>query len=172
MKIFFPYALLQYNGKEMPIFLLEDPQGRTAAEKVSYAEAMLEYKFANGINQLNKPQKPRIAYVIGNEEEYGVKTLGMLLNLPRYYNLDTIDINRTLNISSYYDAIIINQPKIPFTGPQKLKIDQFVMHGGHVMWVVNSLRASLDSLRNSPQFIGMEYGLNLGRYAVQSMACV
>ncbi len=161
MKIFFPYALVQYNGKEMPVFLLEDPQGRSAAEKVSYAEAMLEYKFANVLNQLNRKEKARIAYVIGNGEEFGMNTLGMLLNLPRIYTLDTLDLNHTLSISSYYDAIIINQPTTPFTGPQKLKIDQFVMHGGHVLWVVNSLRASLDSFRNSPQFIAVEQGLEL-----------
>lgn len=161
MKIFFPWALVQYNGKEMPVYLLESAQDKSSAEGISYAEAMLEYKFASAINQLNKPQKTRIAYVTGNEEEFGMKTLGMLLNLPRFYALDTIDLNHTLSISSYYDAIIINQPKVPFTGPQKLKIDQYVMHGGHILWVVNTLRASLDSLRNSPQFIGLEYGLNL-----------
>lgn len=161
MKVFFPWALVQYNGKEMPVYLLGGGQDRSTAEDVSYAEVMLEYKFASALNQLNKPQKTKVAYVIGNEEEYGMKTLGMLLNLPRFYALDTIDINHTLSISSYYDAIIINQPKVPFTGPQKLKIDQYVMNGGHVLWVVNSLRASLDSLRNSPQFIGLEYNLDL-----------
>jgi len=75
--------------------------------------------------------------------------------------LDTVDLTHTLQISLAYDAIIINQPTIPFTGPEKLKIDQYLIHGGHILWQANSLNASLDSLAHSPQFLALEYGLQL-----------
>jgi ABC-2 type transport system permease protein len=161
MKICFPYALVQYNGKEMPVLLLENPPGKTPAEKISYAEANLEYKFANALNQMGRRDKARIAYVMGNGEEYGVPTIDMLSTLPGAYDLDTVDLAHSLHISPAYDAIIVYEPTTPFTGPDKLKIDQYVMRGGHVLWVVNTMKASLDSLVNSPQFISTEYGLNL-----------
>jgi gliding-associated putative ABC transporter substrate-binding component GldG len=160
-KIFFPYALVQYSGREMPIMLLEDPVGRTAAEKINYSEAMLEYKFANAINQLGRPTPARIGYAIGHGEELGVKTLDMLNILPRIYALDTINLTRTLHIPLAYDAIIIYKPTIPFTGPDKLLIDQYIMHGGHVLWAINNLKGSLDSFQHSAQFIALDYGLNL-----------
>ncbi len=78
MKVFFPYALVQYNGNEMPVFLFEDVQGRTPAEKISYAEGKLEYKFASAINEMSKPDAPHIAYILGNGEDLGVNTLDML----------------------------------------------------------------------------------------------
>ncbi len=160
-KPFFPYALVQYNGKEAAVMLLEDPPGKTAAEKISYAEAMLEYKFANAINQLGKQDKSRIGYLTGNGEDLGVNSYDMLGALSHYYNMDTLDLMHLLNISPAYDAIVINQPVVPFTGPQKLKIDQYVMRGGHVLWVMNMLNANMDSLRTSPQLIAMDYGLGL-----------
>ncbi len=161
MKVFVPYALVHYNGKEAAIMLLENPPGKSQAEKISYAEAALEYKFASAINQLNRPTKARLAYIIGNGEALGIKTIDLLTTLPKYYDVDTVDLSHTLAISGAYDAALIIQPTIPFTGPDKLKIDQYVMRGGRLLWNINTLNASLDSLVNSPQFIAMEYGLNL-----------
>ena len=159
-KPFFPYALVQYNGREVPVMLLEDPPHKSAAEKISYAEATLEYKFASAINQLNKNERTRVAYIVGNGEDLGIKSYDMLATLPHYYDLDTI----TLADLQYplYEAAIIAQPTSQFSGPQKLKIDQYVMHGGHILWAFNQLNASLDSLAaHPPQIIAMEYGLAL-----------
>ncbi len=162
MQVFFPYALVQYNGKEMPVMLLEDPPGKSAAEKINYAEALLEYKFANAINQLERPARPRVAYLMGNGEDLGIRTYDMLASLPRYYDLDTVDLMHTVHIPLAYDAIIINQPRVTFTGPEKLKIDQYIMHGGHILWNVSPLDASIDSLdAHPPQIMAMEYGLDL-----------
>jgi gliding-associated putative ABC transporter substrate-binding component GldG len=160
---FFPYALVQYNGKEVPVMLLEDPPGKSAAEKISYAEALLEYKFASAINRLSQRDHIRIGYITGNGEDLGINSYDMLSTLPRFYDLDTINLSRIAQISLAYNAIIISQPTIPFTGSYKLKIDQYVMHGGHVLWALNMLNASLDTLRkeNSPMMMAMELGLNL-----------
>lgn len=163
MKVFFPYALVQYNGREMPIRLLENLSDRSTMEQLSYSESMLEYKFANAINQLNRPAKARLAYIVGNGEPLDVKTVDMLGSLPAIYEVDTLDLSQQHgNISVIYDVIIINQPTTAFSAPDKLKIDQYVMHGGHILWVVNQLTASLDSLAiHPPQQIAMERGLGL-----------
>ena len=168
MKLFFPFALVRYNGREMPIFLLDAPPGRSSVEQISYSETMLEYKFASAINQLGKPAKASIAYLTGHGEPLGLKTVDMLSTLPSVYNLDTLDLANSYHISLAYDAVIINQPSLPFTEPDKLKIDQFVMHGGHVLWVVNQLTASLDSLAiHPPQQMAVEQGLQLDDILLQ-----
>lgn len=161
MKICFPYALIHYNGKEIPVLLIENPYGQSPSEKISYAEATLEYKFANAFNRMNRRDDPRLAYIVGNGQKLGIETADMLTTIARNYVLDTVDLTHTLQISLAYDAIVMYHPTDSFTGPEKLKIDQYVMNGGHVLWIVNSLNASIDSLRNSPQFLAMEYGLQL-----------
>lgn len=158
MKIFFPFALVQYNGKSMAVPLLENGQGKNWE---SYSEAVLEYKFANAINQLERPAKPRIAYMTGNGEPLDIHTQKMLTALPMVYDLDSLNLMHMIHISNAYDAIIINQPTIPFSGPDKLKIDQYVMRGGHVLWVVNPMRASLDSFVNQSAFLAVDWGVDL-----------
>ncbi|GAA4463890.1 hypothetical protein GCM10023093_13210 [Nemorincola caseinilytica] len=157
MKPFFPYALVQYNGREMPIYLLDAPPGRGSEEQLNYAEAMLEYSFANAINRMSKAAKPSIAYLTGHGQPLGIKTYDMLSRLPAIYQLDSLDLKHVLQIPITYDAIIINQATEQFSGPDKLKIDQYLMHGGHILWVVNALAASTDSFANSPQFIALEH---------------
>jgi len=159
-KFFFPYALVQYNGHETPISLLEDPPNKSSSEKISYAIGKLEYKLAHAINEMSKPDVARVAYITGNNEEFGMNTLDMLSSLSRIYRLDTIDLQHVLTIPVAYDAIIINKPTETFTGPEKLKIDQYIMHGGHVLWVLNTLNAVEDSLLTG-QLMAMPYDLQL-----------
>jgi gliding-associated putative ABC transporter substrate-binding component GldG len=161
MKIFFPYALVQYNGKELPVELMESPRGKDVK---TFSEALLEYKFASAINELSKPAKPRIAYVFGHNEDMGTGAIGMLGALSLYYNLDSLNLTRTIHISNAYDAIIINSPTTPFTDPEKLKIDQYIMRGGHVLIALNTMNATMDSFKadaGSMKYLSFEYGLNL-----------
>ncbi|HXS36981.1 MAG TPA: gliding motility-associated ABC transporter substrate-binding protein GldG [Flavipsychrobacter sp.] len=160
-KIIFPDALVKYQNRELPISLLESHGGMTPFEKLNASEAMLEYKFANAIHKLSLPDVPSIGYIVGNGEALGINTIDALTTLARHYHLDTIDIQKRPYISSRYDAIIIDQPTIPFDDKDKFKIDQYVMNGGHVLWYLDMLHASMDSLNNSQEFMPEEYNLNL-----------
>jgi gliding-associated putative ABC transporter substrate-binding component GldG len=76
--------------------------------------------------------------------------------------VDTLDLPNEYQINNgIYTAIIINKPTTTFDEKDKFKIDQFIMHGGHVLWAVDMLQAPLDSLQNSGQLITQEYPLNL-----------
>ncbi len=161
LKVYFPYALIHYNNKELPVALLESPPGKNRSEQITTANALLEYKFASAINQLGKANKARIGYLVGNNQEKGIRCFDMLATLSSYYALDSIDLNHTIHISNAYDAIIINQPTIPFSEPAKLKIDQYIMRGGHVLWAINPINATMDSFGKSQKMMAMEYGLNL-----------
>lgn len=160
-KPFFPYALVQYKGREMAIYLLDAPSSGGSQEQLNYAEALLEYNFANAINRLGKADKPSIAYLTGHGEPLGIKTFDMLSRIPGMYHLDSLDLRQVLQIPVAYDALIVNQPTETFSGPEKLKLDQYIMRGGHVLWVMNALAASTDSFMNSPSFIAMEHPTDL-----------
>lgn len=162
VKVMVPYALLHYNGDEMPINLLESPPGKDRLEQISYAEALLEYKLASAIAQLSRPRRPRIGYMLGHNEEIGLRSVEMLRALAMNYDLDSINLKYNIHISNSYDAIVINQPTIPFTEPEKLKLDQFIMRGGKVLWIVNNMNASMDSFAAGTQkFLSVERGLNI-----------
>jgi len=160
-KIIFPYALVSYNGKSFPVKLLESHLGMSPLEVLNYSESQLEYKFVKAIHTLELPDVPSVAYIVGHEESLGLQTLDLLRSLDANYNLDTIDITSTYFIPNTYDAIVINKPKTAFEDKDKFKIDQYVMHGGHVLWMVDMLQTPMDSLQKTQQFVTLDYPLNL-----------
>ena len=162
VKVCFPYALVQYNGREMPIYLLENAQGKTRSELTMLSAALLEYKFASAINMMSKAIQPRIGYLYGNGEDMSIHSVDLLSSLGGLYKLDSLNLSHMIHISNAYDAIIINAPTTPFSEPDKLKIDQYIMRGGHVLWAVNTMSASMDSFSHGNQkFLSVENGLNL-----------
>jgi gliding-associated putative ABC transporter substrate-binding component GldG len=161
-QVVFPYALVQYHGHTQAVKLLENHLGMSPLEVLNYSESLLEYKLASAIHHLQSPYKPTVAYVVGNGEPLGVNTKDLLTTLNKYYKVDTVDLNDGYHINAaLYKAVIICKPTLPFSEPAKYKIDQYVMHGGKILWAVEALNTPVDSLQKSSQFITSEYGLNL-----------
>lgn len=159
-KIIFPWALVQYKGRETAVRLLENNMGMAPLQNLNYSESLLEYKIASAINRLNYPAKKALAYVMGNGESLGFNTYDLLTTLTKQYDVDTLDLQNSIYIPSFYSAIIINKPTTFFDDKDKFKIDQYVMNGGKVLWAIDKLNTPMDSLR-SQQFLALEYDLNL-----------
>jgi ABC-2 type transport system permease protein len=161
-KMFFPYALVTYKGREQSVALLESGSVFSTQEQLTISESLLEYKLANAIHKLNMPDKPRIAYITGHGEPLGIGTLDMLLTLQRNYHVDTVDIAARGYLSPViYSAVIINKPTSTVFEQDKFKIDQYIMRGGRVLWCLDPLHAPLDSLQYSDNFLTSAYQLNL-----------
>ncbi|HEY0066265.1 MAG TPA: Gldg family protein, partial [Flavisolibacter sp.] len=59
------------------------------------------------------------------------------------------------------DALVILKPTQAFSDRDKLKIDQYVMNGGKVVWMLDNMYTEFDSLYQSQGFIAFDRGLNL-----------
>jgi len=136
------------------------------------AEALLEFKFANAIDKLTRTYIPTIAYVVGNGEPTDL-TVNDLGESIRYdYRLAIFDLKAAYPDPKVIDALVIVKPAKAFTDEDKLKLDQFVMHGGKIIWFVDKLYAEMDSLKRSKgDFIAFDRNLNLDdilfRYGVR-----
>lgn len=160
-KIIFPSANVIYNQKEMPVSLLENHMSMSPDEKLNYSQSQLEYKLISAIKHLIEPDKKKIAYVVGNGELIGPGTYDMLSTLEKYYDVDTLDINQNIEIAPLYSAAIICRPTVAFNDKTKFKIDQYVTHGGRMLWMVDELQFDMDSLKTSSAGLAIDYGLNL-----------
>jgi gliding-associated putative ABC transporter substrate-binding component GldG len=58
-------------------------------------------------------------------------------------------------------VLLVVKPSDAFTNDEKLKIDQYIMRGGKVIWFLDNLRAELDSLSYKSQLIAYDRNLNL-----------
>jgi len=157
----YPAALVTYKNKIQAVNLYSGPN-IISDKELNSAEALLEYKFANAIYKLIENQKPMIAYSVGNGEPKGINTYDLVENvLKKNYSLYTFNIAKEPVIPDTFRLLMIAKPTIPFTDAEKLKIDQYVMRGGKVIWFIDRLQAEMDSLQIKNQVIAYDRNLNL-----------
>ncbi|MEP6594601.1 MAG: gliding motility-associated ABC transporter substrate-binding protein GldG [Ginsengibacter sp.] len=158
----FPAALMHYKERLLPISLYPGTKMLITPEELNSAEALMEYKFANAIEQLTLNNRPMVAYSYGNGEPTGENTYDLVENILRKkYNLFTIDISKESIIPDTFKLLMIVKPTHIFTEDEKIKIDQYVMHGGKVIWFLDRLNAEMDSLQLKNQVIAYDRNLNL-----------
>jgi gliding-associated putative ABC transporter substrate-binding component GldG len=168
----FPSALVRYNGKFKAVNLYSGTEAIVTPSELNSSEALLEYKFAYALNQLIENQKPMVAYATGNGEPTGDDVYDLVENvLRKNYDLFTIDLQKEPIIPDTFRLLIVVKPTLAFSDAEKLKIDQFVMHGGRVLWFIDRLNAEMDSLQIKNQVIAYDRNLNLDdllfRYGVR-----
>jgi len=161
-----PGALVHYKDTTIAINLLKGQKsyGTTSEELASLyndVEATLEYKFSSAIEKITSKQKPLVGYVLGNGEAWGPQVDDAVRSLIHNYRFDTVNVKAIPYIPSEFNALVILKPTIPFTDADKFKIDQYVMRGGKLFWMVDNMYAELDSLAKSGGFVAFDRALNL-----------
>lgn len=171
-QLIFPGAIVSYAGRTMPVPLLENQMGFSPQQILNNSEILLEYKFANAIKKLSQYRAPRIAFLHGHGELNGLETASIRQTLATLqYEVKDIDLRNSYRIADI-DVAIIAKPTGAFDEKDKYKIDQYIMHGGKVLWLVDGTNASFDSLKTSPsgQFVqASDWGLDdmLFKYGVR-----
>jgi gliding-associated putative ABC transporter substrate-binding component GldG len=149
----------------------DEPQEDKEAT-LNAAEALLEYKFANAIDKLTRNNVPVVAYCLGNGEAGPQNVNDLIQSLRNDYRFAIFDLQQSYPDPSLINMLLIVKPTKPFTDEDKLKLDQYVMHGGKVIWCIDKLYAELDSLmRSQADFVAFDRNLNLDdilfRYGVR-----
>jgi len=157
----YPAALVQYKNKILPVNLYSGPN-IISDKELNSSEALLEYKFADALYKLMENRKPMIAYSVGNGEPTGDNVYDLVENvLRKNYSLFTLNIAKEPVIPDTFKLLMIVKPTASFTENEKLKIDQYVMRGGKVIWFIDKLEAEMDSLQIKNQVIAYDRNLNL-----------
>jgi ABC-2 type transport system permease protein len=150
-QLIFPGAIVLYAGREIPVQLLENQIGFSPEQILNNSEILLEYKFANAIRKLTAYRGPRVYFIKGHGELSELETDDIRETLQKLqYDVRDWDISKNYNIPEGVDAAVIAKPRYAFDEKDKYKIDQYIMHGGKVLWMINGTNASMDSLRVSP----------------------
>jgi ABC-2 type transport system permease protein len=145
----YPFAWLHYNGKDELVELYKGKSPQISFTEISSAEALLEYKLADGITKITQKEKPKVGYAIGNGEPTNVTTYDLVENvLKKDYDFSAIDLNQVNILPPVMNVLLIVKPAIGFTDEQKLKLDQYVMNGGKILLFVDRLNAEMDTLQS------------------------
>lgn len=171
-QLIFPGALVSFGGKEIAVQLLQDQVGKPADEVLNNSAQALEYNLATAIRQLTVDQKIKVGILEGQGELNNRQLADIATSLGNFYQVERIRIDDNIEEVFNFRTLIIARPQSPFTEPQKFILDQFIMQGGCVLWLVDPVFASMDSLQPPTfQSIGMAWPLNLDdmlfRYGVR-----
>jgi ABC-2 type transport system permease protein len=164
-RVVIPGAILKYRNKIFPVDLLKGVQlskeGQPAEQLYTNAETLLEYKFGSALDKITRTKVPAIGYVIGNGEPLDFRVYDLIQDLRSNYHFGVVRLDSLPVIPLEYNALIIVKPVQHFTEREKLKLDQYLMHGGQLIWAIDQLHAEMDSLRQDQEVVAYDRGLEL-----------
>lgn len=158
-KIIFPGALISYGGFETGVNLLKGNQERTADEKINGSIEGIEYELANAIYKLTNNDRKRIGFVTGHGELDSLEIASLNNALLELYSVVKVDLDKKKSLERY-DALIIAKPTRLYSESDKYKLDQYIIQGGKVMYLLDKLEATMDSASQEGYF-AFPYTINL-----------
>ncbi|MEJ7677029.1 MAG: gliding motility-associated ABC transporter substrate-binding protein GldG [Segetibacter sp.] len=171
-RLIFPAAMVMYGDRKIPVDLISGKSGMDEESSLNYSEALIEFKFADAIDKLTRKQVPVVAYATGNGEPLNPTVRDLFDAMRNNYRFGVIDIKTGRLDPDTINALLIVKPSQSFNEVEKLKIDQYIMQGGKVIWFIDKLYAEMDSLlRVQKDFVAFDKNLNLDdilfRYGVR-----
>jgi len=179
-----PGAIVSYKGKEAiwQIFTRQTP-GIDVETSINNSVEELEYSLTNAIRKLKRLKRPEVTFLQGHGEADTLRQYSFMQALSEYYLVNTTNITKGRELSALKgtDALVITQPDSAFTDKEKYVIDQFIMNGGKVLWLIDPVSTNVDSLRKGFT-IGIhrpleiedmlfKYGVRLNSELIMDMQC-
>ncbi|MFT6814129.1 MAG: ABC-2 type transport system permease protein [Sphingobacteriales bacterium] len=168
-QIIVPGAIITYKGRQVPLQLLQNQQAAGPQEAINNSIQGLEYQIANSLKKITTVFKSKVGFVDGHGELDSLSTADLVLSLSDFYSVDRVDIsnlnpdklNEAAEIINTFDLLIIAKPTKAFQEKEKFLIDQFIMNGGKVIWAIDAMNASLDSLDVEGNSLSIPFELNI-----------
>ena len=170
-----PGIIMSYRENEMGIDLLSGESGQSQETVLNNSAQDLEYKLISAIKDISTTHRKTIAFVDGHGELSDNEVYDIASTLSKKYNIKRATLNEQVTaltkrdfdrdsnivIKPSFDAIILAKPTQPFSEKDKFILDQYIMYGGKVMWLLDAVSADMDSLQNAESAMGLALNLNL-----------
>lgn len=171
-KIIIPGAVVYYKGNEYTINFLKGQFGQAPEETINSSIEMLEYEIANLVRKATEDKVKKIAFIEDHGELERWDIAEAMSALSDFYKVDRLPLSLQVPEKlNEYAGIIIAKPTQAINDFDKFKIDQYIMNGGKVLWLLETQLAHMDSLRSVDQFVTITYPTNvedmLFRYGVR-----
>lgn len=188
-KYILPSGIVFYKGKEYPINLLKRQFGKSLEVEINNSIELLEYEIGTAIRKGLSGKSIKVAFSSGHGELSSTQTADIANSLSEFYSLNPINLNLRdsncyknfasdvvnnpqkpvfsilveglINQLKSYKGLIIAKPTLEFTEPEKYILDQYVMNGGKIIFLVENLLAEMDSVAKYGQVMTVNHSHNL-----------
>lgn len=208
-----PSAEVTYGAnKEYVVNLLNTEMGRAEETAINKSIEDLEYNIANTIRKCVNKTPKKLAFLHGHGEPDAARMDELLASLSENYSIDRVffnlgDVNylrqftyladqyknfdtlgkmivlKSLDMLKAYDGIVIVKPTEPYQDDEAFILDQYIMHGGKTIFMVDAIMADHDSMRTRskayfPDYnnenlrsLLFNYGVRLNSNLLQDQRC-
>lgn len=194
-KTIWPWAVFTMRGMEIPVPLLKSTVGMAPEAMVNASIENLEYEMASAVQVLSTENPKRIVFIEGHGELNKFEVGDITMALSQYYAIDRVRIDGNLGaltkrvvdstksvVKNQYDLAIIAKPDSAFSDKDLFILDQYLMYGGKILWLVDPVFASMDSLKGRDVTMAIQqetkledqlfhYGARLNPNLVQDLQC-
>ncbi|MBL7856155.1 MAG: gliding motility-associated ABC transporter substrate-binding protein GldG [Cyclobacteriaceae bacterium] len=157
-KIVFPGVLISYSGLESGVMLLKGSSASSSEEKINQSIEGIEFELANALYKMVNTDPKRIGLLTGHGELSNLEVAAFTSALAEVYDVAPVSLQD--DHLDRFAALLIAKPKTTFSPLDKYQLDQFIMRGGRVMFLLDKLDASMDSASREDYF-AFPYNLGL-----------
>ena len=179
----YPYARLRYKNRQTVIPLLKNNRMLSGEQNLNKSIEGLEFAFAEALQSITRDTIARIAFIEGHNEYDEADVYDVSQQLSRYFDVDRGAIPPDWRLLQPYKVLIVASPQQAFSEQDKYVIDQYVMHGGRVLWAIDGVRVSEEMLSESgftpviPLDLHLtdqlfRYGVRVNPVLVQDLQCL
>ncbi|WP_321287001.1 gliding motility-associated ABC transporter substrate-binding protein GldG [uncultured Sunxiuqinia sp.] len=169
-KLIFPGAVIHYKDYEIGINLLKNNPSLSAEQNLNQSVETLEFELMRAFKLLVDDNRPTVAFMGGHGELGEPETRDIRQALSENFSLTDVVADELIQ-NTLPDAVVIADPVHAFSEKDKFYIDQYLMRGGNLLWLIDPVQVSLDSLSSGETTIAFPHDLNLNdqlfRYGVR-----
>lgn len=138
-KVIFPWAVVATPTDTIPVLLLKNISGKMGEDNLNISIENLEYELTDAIRLLSTKNVEKVAFLEGHGELTEPYVYSITSQLARYYQVDRGVLGTDISMLDPYKVLIIAQPQTAFSETDKYIIDQYIMNGGRVLWLIDGV---------------------------------
>lgn len=181
-RLIFPGAILRMDGKEAPVNFLKHTQGFSAEANLNHSVESIEYELVSAMEKMSIDKRPPLVFLQGHQQLNPWEVHDLTESLNEYFSISFKTTDNIQNENIIPRILIIASPEKAFSEHDKLIIDQLIMKGSRLLWLIDPVQVSLDSLSNGmttlafPRDLNLndmlfQYGVRINTDLVQDVVC-
>ena len=167
-----PGAMISYRGEEQAVQFFGSDVPQADEAMIQGSINTLEFDLTAGIRRRIAFEPKSIAILEGHGELEELAMADLVTTLEEDHRVARVKIDGKLGVLSEkldgmrhrinrYDLLVVAKPDSMFSDKDKVILDQFLMNGGRILWMVDPVLTDLDSLRSAQETFGVENQLGL-----------
>ena len=136
----------------------------------------LEYDISSALKRLTSKSKKKVGYTTGHGEPEISAMRQMYQSVSQQYDLAPIDLNKGEVVPKDIEALLVIAPQNRFQDSAQFQIDQYIMRGGKVAFLLNRVNANLQMRMGQSADVGLDdllqqYGVRVNPDLIRDAQC-